>query len=634
MKRITACTLDCPDACSLVFSRGKDKARIRGNPDHPFTKGFCCPKGAALVRRALAEDRIVHPLLKQNGRFERVSWDEALDLCARRISELRTRPETLLHIHGHGYRGILAQASSHFFAALGACSTRGALCDDTGIEASILDFGSLNHNSPFQILNADRIVNWGKDLKASSIHTAALVREARDNGARVLTVSPGEDANASLSDHTVRIRPGTDRFLAVAVAKLLIDQGLLPHVAARSSNFPTFRAVADSITLGQCLEACEVSEIDARTLARWYAAPGPLTAIIGWGVQRYVFGGENIRFINALSFVSGQVGRPGAGVFFNISSARNLASWGDLMPEPGNRKLLSLPRIGREMLDANPMISMAWVDGINVVNQAPDAATTARAFEAVPFTVVVDAFMNDTAMRADLILPCALPLEREEILGSCLHNYVNYSAKVMEPRGEARSDFEILADLGARLDPPLILPDAETCLARGLDSPYLSTTLEEIRAKGFARAEHPDVAFENMVFCHPDGKYRLPEAVHPEPRPDPGYPLMLLSFIEKRAMHSQIPESEQREIPVVLVSEACPCLEGLDLEAEVYLASPVGRIRVRVETSPTLHPEAVLIRRGRWMKKNGCANPVIAPLITDISGSAAYYSQTARLENG
>lgn len=192
---VSACILDCPDACSFLVD---PQARtLRANPEHPFTSGFICRKGVRYFKRLDAPERITRPLVRKKAKqglrrgkqtgpvpdgFEPVSWDDALELIARRMNALADRPEAMLHLRGHGYRGVLAQASLNFFEALGASTIHGSLCDDAGIEACIRDFGALEHNDPLDLLNARRIVNWGKDLRRSSPHTGLLVRDAGSAG--------------------------------------------------------------------------------------------------------------------------------------------------------------------------------------------------------------------------------------------------------------------------------------------------------------------------------------------------------------------------------------------------------------------------------------------------------------------
>jgi anaerobic selenocysteine-containing dehydrogenase len=276
---------------------------------------------------------------------------------------------------------------------------------------------------------------------------------------------------------------------------------------------------------------------------------------------------------------------------------------------------------------------MIWVHGTNLVNQAPDSKNIIRAFDAVPFKVVVDGFMTDTAERADLILPCELMLEKEDIVGSFLHNYINYVSPVLPPPGQARSDFWILSELGKRLDPPILLPDAENCLRDSLDSSYLDISLQDLRKQGFYRANRPEIAYANLRFDHPDGKYHLPTALNEEPLPPSDFPLRLLTLVRRNFIHSQILPEAHDLPPSVRVSPESPALEGIDMNRDVFLVSPAGRMKVSVKPARGLHPEAVIYRRGDWMKLGGGANQLIEACLTDMGDGAAFYSQCVRLEN-
>ncbi|MFN2267784.1 MAG: molybdopterin-dependent oxidoreductase, partial [Desulfonatronovibrio sp.] len=518
MPEISACLLNCPDYCSFIIN--PDTRSIRANPDHPFTRGFICSKGKNFFQRLESENRVTRPMLRQKSGFVSISWDQALDLAAERISRLRQSPEKILHIRGYGYRGVLAQASLNFFKALGSSATYGSLCDEAGIEACQRDFGSLNHNDPLDILNATRIINWGKDFARSSPHTAALVSRARKSGTRVLTISPGGHTTTR-ADETIIIRPGTDRFLAAAVIRMFMESGKISReILDRASNSGSFLDYLSSWSVLELLSVCDVSPGKAKLVFDWYERPGPAASILGWGLQRYVSGGENVRFINALAFISGNIGVSGGGAYYNIGSGRNLADWAALtskQPDSGRRQL-ALYNLGREIQESSPAIEFIWIDGHNVVNQAPDSLELAQSLKK-PFVVCVDGFFNDTALRADLILPPAFMLEKEEVLGSCLHNFVNYSARALEPRGECRSDFDILKDLGQRLHPAITFPEQSDCLETGLS--LLDISLEQIKSQGFVKAGHPDVAYKNMVFDHSGGLYSFPESLTPEPDQDP-----------------------------------------------------------------------------------------------------------------
>ncbi|WP_319470792.1 molybdopterin-dependent oxidoreductase [uncultured Pseudodesulfovibrio sp.] len=632
MKKLTACTMDCGDACSLLVDA--EKKTVSGNPKHPFTKGFCCRKGARYFERLEADERITTPLVRQGSGFVEASWDEALGLVAQKLDAARQVPESILHVRGYGYRGILAQASSHFFQALGSSKTYGAVCDDTGITACIRDFGSLNHNDVDDLLNASRIVNWGKDMSRMSIHMQTIVQKARKNGTEVLSISPGGDGTPDFSDVHVLIRPGTDRFLAAAVLKLYFEAGdLNPWVVNRTSNWPALRGLIDSLDYRELCAACEVPSSDVEMIYDWYADTGNVATLIAWGLQRHVFGGQNVRFINALAMTSGHIGISGGGSYYNISSGRNLGKWDRLMKGgdmKADRRELLVHDLGREIRRAYPPVDFIWVDGHNIVNQIPDCLGVADAMRR-PFVVCVDGFMNDTALVADVILPPALMFEREDVLGSFIHNCVNYCAPVVEPRGQCRPDFDILADLGGRLANPVQLPSAEVCLREGLKKKNIS--LDELRENGFVKVSHPYIAFEDMQFDHPDGKYRFPEAISPEPERDPEYPLQLLTLLRGKFLHSQIPESEQAGYPTVWISKKNPAFAMLNPAMDCYLVTEAGAMRVNVETDDTIHSRAVIIRRGGWLKFGHNANVLITPKSTDMADGCAYYSQTCRLEN-
>ncbi|UCG07886.1 MAG: molybdopterin-dependent oxidoreductase [Desulfobacterales bacterium] len=501
--------------------------------------------------------------------------------------------------------------------------------------AYIRDFGSRRNHDINDLLNAAGIVNWGKDLSRSSIHTAAIIRQARKRGARVLTISPGGDDHHSFSDEHLRIRPGTDRHLAAAVIRLFAEKNLIsPEILAHTKNADKFISLILSQSLEDLLATCEISVEKAKRVFEIYASHKPVATVVGGGLQRYRYGGENVRFINALALLSGNIGITGGGSYFQMHSYRNLNL--NLIEHHRRkpRRSFPIPTIGKDLLAAkDPVVKIIWVNCMNVVNQAPDSRNIMRAFEGVDFKVVVDAFWNDTARQADLVLPAKLMLEQEDIIGSFLHEYVQFVTPVMEAPGSARDDYWILAEIGKRLDPPIVMPDKETCFRAVLDSSYLDTSLEKLHAQGCVRSNRPPVAYENLRFDHRDRKYRFPLVLHAEPLPPPEFPLRLLTLVRRKAQHSQILPEQQKQPPHVWVSPDCPALARLDLKKEIYLVSPRGQLKVSVHALPGLYPGAVLYRRGDWIHQGGGVNQLIDATLTDMGSGAAFYSQYVRLEN-
>jgi anaerobic selenocysteine-containing dehydrogenase len=633
MRSVTACTCDCPDACSLVLDARDDGGpRLTGNPQSPFTRGVMCAKTRRHLRRLQSAERLRTPLLRQGGRRQPISWEAALDLCAERIQALRAQPASILHLPSDGAKGVLKEAVGLFFAQLGAGRILGSLCDAAGYMAGVEDFGSRENNDVDDLPRAAAVVNWGKDAARSSVHLAAAFHAARRNGARVLTISPGCEGVVPRSEH-IRIRPGTDRLLAAAVIRRLVEQTRIADVLARTRLPEAFFDLIQRSSIDELLSGCEVGPGDLERLVDLYARSKPLATVIGAGLQRYRYGGENVRFINALALLSGNVGCSGGGVHFHLHSYRNLdLSW---VQGPGRRgrRGFHIAAIGAELAAADPPVRLLWVNCANPVNQAPGALATAHALQRVDFTVVVDAFMTDTAERADLVLPCTLMLEQQDIVGSFLHEYVQYAAAVVDPPPGARDDLWIVTEIGRRLNPPVPMPGPEECLRAALKSPWLDTDLETLKRTGSVRSNRPAIAYEGLRFAHADGRYRFPQRLHPEPPAPPGYPLRLLSLVRRTAIHSQILPEDQTAPPPVWVAPDCPALADLDLARATALASPEGRLHVTVRTLPGLHPGVVVYRRGDWLSRGGGVNRLIRPALTDIGRGAAFYDQYVRLEN-
>lgn len=635
MKTTTACLRDCHDTCSVNITTSKSgKYSLRGNPDHPFTKGFVCAKIQDQPRLLTSPDRIVEPQLRTGASWRTIGWDAALDLCADKIQALRGNPESILYLRGGGSMGVLASTANLLFSSLGASSARGSLCNEAAIQATKADFGRIAQNDPALLAEARFIVNWGRDFQRSSIHQTALIKQARKNGCRVLTISPGGDDNDPLTDDRILIRPGGDRFLAAALIKRLIESaGTFTKLPEISANWPEFQTVLADWSIPDLLATAGLSEDDLELALGYYTHPEGVATVIGWGLQRRARGGQSVRFIDALALAAGKLGSADSGVYTSAGSAVFNMDWSSAKPgfSPSNIFKGTIAADLEAIEDAP--IQMLWMNCINLVNQAPDSRAIAHVFEKIDFKVLVDGFMTDTARLADLILPCALNFEQEDLVGSYTHPYINYARPAFDPPQGVRTDHRIMTELGGRLEPAIEIPDVEEIFERCLDTDNLATTLEELRAVGFARMNRDRVAYADLEFGHPDGRYRFPEDLTPPPQADPDYPLALLSLIRREATHSQMLPDIQDTPPKVWLSPDSQAWLGFDPTMDVYLATPLGRLRVMPLKMAGLHPDTVLYRRGDWWSRGGGINQLIEARLTDLGDLAAFYSQTARLEN-
>jgi anaerobic selenocysteine-containing dehydrogenase len=669
MSRIvrTACTRHCGDGCSLLVEVGQDGLlAIRGNPDHPFTQGLLCAKTARFGERISSPRRITTPLIREGAEgeaFREASWEEALKLIAGEIQSLHATPERMLHILYHASFGLLHQASKLLFTTLGASGFSGSPCLAAGAEALKRDFGSIRQGPLSEAMTAARIVNWGRNATAQSVHLAAMITKARKHGARVLSIHPGDTGYAGLSDEQIVIRPGTDRFLAAAAAKIILKHGRADRAALdRCFDTGAFLNLLDALALDDLLAACGASLEQARMLADWYVSAAPpgtpdgqtarkasTSTLIGRGLQRYAFGGENVRFIDALAMLSGQVGRAGAGVYF-MRQDLGQAAWNWTQAKPGYSRTFPISDIARSVEAADPPVEFVWVEGMNLVTQCPGSLATQRMLTQ-RFTVVVEPFMTDTARCARVILPPAIMLECEDLVKNDAHRFVNHAAKVLEPRGSALPNFEIAARLGALLSPPVTYPAPEEVMDAALRQGKLGSSLHELRKAGWLGADMPETPWADGVFAHPDGLYRFPAALHADNPGDERYPLRLLSPVRRDHLLSQVPEESQETPPRVYLSPDCPALAELRTVAPrpsstgpsgpapqsseqflpARLETVLGCMDVRVGVLEGLHPDAVLYPRGDWLAHGGCVNRVIRPCSADMGGQAAYYEERARL---
>ncbi|MCK5311061.1 MAG: molybdopterin-dependent oxidoreductase [Desulfobacteraceae bacterium] len=627
---LTACTKDCPDCCSIIIDKKSGKPKIMGNPDHPITKGFTCRKVKNHINRLKSPNRITSPILKSGKGFKKISWDEALDICSEKITAtLKNNPKKMLHIQDHGARGVTKEVTDNFFTFLGCTKTHGSLCDITGIQACIKDFGALDHNNIDDILNSSHIINFGKDFFSSSIHLSQIIRSARKKNIHVTSIWPGGGDYGKYADKLLRINPGTDRFLALAITKCLIennnlDQSYIERCTGKKKYFNLVNQSSLTFLSGQC----GVSIEDIKFLASIYSK-NKVSTIIGWGVQRYLFGMETVRHINALSWLSGNVGYEGAGVYFSISSLRNLKlDWINHKPKSS----LLRPILADEIERLSPKIETVWVNCSNIVNQAPDSRHLSKTLKNINFTIVVDAFMNDTAATADLILPCTLMWEEDEVVGSFMHDYLQYAKKAFSPPGECKSDFQIVKELNLRLNTEFIFPEREDCFKLSFPESNTGMSYDTFKNNGFAFAGKHDPAFNNGTE-HETGLFSLINTLTKEPEKDPLFPMSLLSLINKDFIHSQILPEEQGSLPVITINPDTEHIKDVDLNKTILLVTCIGKLEVKIKFDKSLHPDVIIYRKGDWMLNRGGVNALIKARLTDSGTGAAYYAQQARLEN-
>src|SRR5438477_5864060 len=233
--RRSVCALDCPDACSMLVTVEDGRAtQLRGDPAHPITRGFLCAKVSRYLEREYSPDRLLYPRrrigAKGQGRFERTSWDEALDEIASRLTSISREygPEAILPYSYGGTMGFLngAGMDRRFFHRLGASRLDRTICSAAGGAALTASLGNRYATEPEQFRHAKLIVAWGANILGTNVHLWPFIVEARRNGAKFYTIDPHQNRTGRLSDRHYAIRPGTDTALALAIMNVILEEGL------------------------------------------------------------------------------------------------------------------------------------------------------------------------------------------------------------------------------------------------------------------------------------------------------------------------------------------------------------------------------------------------------------------------
>jgi len=454
---------------------------VKGSRANPYTDGKPCTKVTRYYPDFVqGNKRLKHPLkrvgARGDGTYERITWDEALDLVHEGFSKAIAAhgPQSVVPFNYAGPHGELAGGSMdrRFFYKLGASLlNRGPLCGAVrgGAYASL--FGNAAGMPPAQAVHADLVVVWGNNVSVSNLHLMKVVNQARKNGAKLVVVDPKRTKIAEQCDMFVQIRPGSDVVLAMALAaELERRRGLdMPFIKQWVAGFEPYMQAARGYSVQDVVEKCGISEAEFHALAGLYVQAKNAAASFGNGIERTRSGGSGLRAAMALQALTGNHGRLGAGVIAKSGVATpktpDRLQRSDLI-KPGTRtfNIVDLPA---KILDSalETPINAMMIFNHNPVATHPDQANMLRALMREDlFLVGADIAMTDSMALCDVILPAASHFEHDDVFGSYGQNYLQRAAPVMPPVGEALPNTEIFRRLAARFgfdDPMFTASDAE-----------------------------------------------------------------------------------------------------------------------------------------------------------------------------
>ncbi len=654
----TACPLDCPDSCSLAVTVSDGRiARIDGSTLNAPTAGYICAKVRHFGDRVYGDARLQYPAVRAGAKGVRAvsrasSWDEALELVASRLLEIRQQwgGEAILPFSYGGSNGLLTQDTidAILFRRFGTSRLARTVCAaPTGIAAQSL-YGKMPSVTYEDYPEAKLIVLWGVNPSTSGIHLVPYVREAQRRGARLVVIDPRSTPLARQANLHLAPRPGSDVAIALAVHRYLFEEGFADDgfLAAHAKGADRLRERATAWTFERAAHAAGISEAALRRFAEEYARASPALIRCGWGLERNRNGGNAAMAILALPAVAGKFGVRGGGYSLSNSAAWNISRpW--LGPEPETR-IVNMNKLGRALVElSDPPIKGLFVYNCNPVATLPDQHRVLQGLARDDlFTVVFDQVMSDTAVFADVILPATTFLEAYDFARGYGPLSLQLVRPVIDAVGESRSNPEVFGDLSRRLD--VLGPhdaDNELDMLLNLFKTLPGTVGRQIEETG--RAVPPfgfrPVQFVDVMPRTPDQKVDLfPEALETEAPaglytflPDPGserFPLALISPASDKTISSTLGELS-RPMVSLLMHPADAARRGLKDGDPIKVFNELGEVQCALKVESTIREGAVSLPKGLWRRSTWnqmTANALVPDSLTDLGGGACF--NDARVE--
>jgi len=667
--RHSVCALDCPDTCSLLIdvdSAGRG-SKLRGNPEHPITRGFLCGKVARYLDRVYSPDRLLHPLRrtgeKGEGRFERITWDAALDEIASKLRSISSEfgSEAVLPYSYAGTMGLLngSGMDRRFFHRLGASRLDRTICSSAGTVGMTDALGVRYAMEPEQFRHAKLIIAWGANILGTNVHLWPFIVEARRNGAKFYTIDPHQNRTGKLADRHYSIRPGTDAALALAMMHVILGERLedRDYVEQHTLGIEELRARIGEWTPSRAGELTGIPAEDIVQLAREYATTRPAAIRLNYGVQRSERGAMAARTIGLLPALTGAWKDAGGGVQLSTSVAFYLNRAGLERPDlqfnsPLGReaRILNMAELGRALNDVdNPPVKALVVYNSNPAAIAPDQMAVRRGLRRDDlFTVVLEQFQTDTADFADIVLPVPTFLEYTDLYLAYGHYYLQLARKALNPPGEALPNTEIFRRLAARMgfDEPCLQESDDAMIRTALDSrhPFVEgITLEQLDLEHSVRLKigAPFLPFANGGFGTASGKcefhaetlgFEPPvESRHGDPSLSARYPLEMISPKNDDSMNSTFgnrPGVDRQTANLKMhPDDAAPRL--ITSGDAVLVINDRGRCILRAEVSATIARGVVSAPSVRWPKlasDGNSINMLTSQRLTDKGGGPTFYS--------
>jgi len=524
-----ACPQDCPDTCAFIYHVEDGKlVEVTGDPAHPMTRGGLCVKLKDFAEHHYNPDRLLYPMKrvgpKGSGKYERISWDEALSTIKSKWTEITDQYGSQA-IMPHAYLGNQGTANGLtagdvFFNRLGSTVAEKTYCESGSSTAWVMTVGPTGGLDVESLAYAKYIIVWGMNMVSTNLHAWPFVLEAKRKGAKIVVIDPFRSRTAKQADWHIAIKPGTDAALALGMMNVIIQEGLVDYdyVEKYTLGYEELKARAAEFPVERVSEITGIPAADIVKLAREYATTPPAAIREGVALERCPGGGDAVRAITCLPALIGAWRHVGGGAVempiyeFPMSVAHvSRPDW----IKPGTRVLneldLGAALTGKMKLD--PPIKSVFVYNSNPVSQAPDAGELVRGLQREDlFTVCSELFITDTAKYADILLPSTMQAEQYDIMVTWGHLYIMLNQPAIPAPGECVANIDLFRKLAKTMgfsDEYWDLTDEEwLTLSYDWSSPALEgITLDVLKKEGWKRL---NVGMPDVRAPHAEGNFKTP----------------------------------------------------------------------------------------------------------------------------
>lgn len=674
------CPRNCYDACGmLAYTYNGVLKKVDGDPSHGYTNGKICAKGYSYVNRVYHRDRLKYPLMQEkrgSGNWKRITWEKAIDIIANKIIELNTRYGSNLSLALNKYSGnfgILHYAVEGLFNSLGKTTQAvGSPCWSAGLDANYYGFGDHQTSDPSDLKNAKLIILWGVNPAWTAVHSLRYINEAKAKGAKVVVIDPVYTSTAKKADLYIQVRPSSDGALALGIAKIILnknsyDKHFIEH---HTHGFEDFKNYLETFSLEEAaaLSGQDITLIEK--LADMISSTKPVFIWTGFGLQRHINGGQNIRAINALGAMTGNIGIPGGGVHFaqqatwsfNFNFLINNQS--TLKGKKAIREI-NINNFSTELKNlSDPPVKFLWISCRNLLAQDTRKKELIDIFKNLEMIVTVDQFLTPTTTYSDIVLPATTHFEEMDVVPGYWHHWIGINQQAIEPYYECKSDLEIAQLLSQRLNQisPGFCDFPEKGEAKDIIEREFNEQMYEMLGinhwsellNGPRRANIPTTAWEDGIFKTPSKKFEFysetakNNALPPLPsynsgvRPSQKYHYWLITPHSQYGLNSQFQNTDWmlnvNPEPIIYVSNKIAQEKGIKSGEMVSVFNEHGQIMVKAKISGDIANDTVLFYQS-WFPSSDCSiNCLIPGYSTDMgevsTGSAgiAFYDAFVDVE--